>query len=108
LNTLDGHTIALDGETGQVRWDVTPASLAAGETLASSPLVAGDRIIIGSAGDDFGARGWVAGLDAGTGATVWKRYDTGPDGDVGIGAGFNPPYPREQGHGGGVTSTSSQ
>jgi outer membrane protein assembly factor BamB len=97
LNTLDGHTIALDGETGQVRWDVTPASLAAG-----------DRIIIGSAGDDFGARGWVAGLDAGTGATVWKRYDTGPDGDVGIGAGFNPPYPREQGHGGGVTSTSSQ
>jgi lanthanide-dependent methanol dehydrogenase len=108
LNTLDGHTITLDAATGHVRWDVTAASLASGETLSTSPLIAGDRIIIGSAGDDFGARGWVAGLDAPTGATVWKRFNTGPDDDAGIGAGFNPPYPRDQGHDGGVVSWPPQ
>jgi lanthanide-dependent methanol dehydrogenase len=108
VNTLDGHTIALDAATGRVRWDVAAASVASGETLSSSPVIAGDRIIIGNAGDDFGARGWVAGLDASTGATIWKRFDTGPDRDVGIGTGFNPPYPHDQGQGGGVTSWPPQ
>jgi hypothetical protein len=105
LNTLDGHTIALDAATGQVLWDVMAATLSSGETLSTSPLIAGDRIIIGSAGDDFGARGWVAGLDPHTGATVWKRFNTGPEDDVGIGAGFNPPYPRDQRHDGGVAAS---
>jgi PQQ-dependent dehydrogenase (methanol/ethanol family) len=104
LNTLDGRTMALDAATGRVRWDVTSASLSSGETLSTSPLVAGDRIIIGNAGDDFGARGWVAGLDAGTGVTVWKRFSTGPDADVGIGPGFAPAYQRDQGRDGGVTT----
>jgi PQQ-dependent dehydrogenase (methanol/ethanol family) len=108
MNTLDGHTIALDAATGQVRWDVTTASLAAGETLSISPLIADDRIIIGNAGDDFGARGWVAGLDASTGAIVWKRFNSGSDDDAGIGARFNPPYPRDQGHDGGVTTWPPQ
>jgi lanthanide-dependent methanol dehydrogenase len=108
VNTLDGHTISLNAGTGQVRWDVTTANLAAGETLATSALVAGDRIVIGSAGDDFGARGWLAGLDASTGMTVWKRFNTGPDGDVGINAGFTPPYPRDQGYDAGVTSWPPQ
>jgi lanthanide-dependent methanol dehydrogenase len=108
LNTLDGHTVALDGATGQIRWNVRTASLERGETLSTSPLIAGDRIIIGSAGDDFGARGWVAGLDAYTGATVWKRFNTGPDDDVGVGAGFNPPYSRDRSHDGGLTTWPPQ
>jgi PQQ-dependent dehydrogenase (methanol/ethanol family) len=108
LNTLDGHTIALDSATGQVRWNATIAALSSGETLSSSPLIVGDRIIVGSVGDDFGARGWVAGLDASTGATVWKRFNTGPDADVGIGAGFKAPYPRDQTHDGGIATWPPQ
>jgi lanthanide-dependent methanol dehydrogenase len=108
LNTLDGHTIALDAASGKVRWDITSATLSSGETLSTSPLIAGDRIIIGSAGDDFGARGWVAGLDASSGATVWKRFHAGPDADVGIGAGFAPPSRRDQGQNRGVTSWPPQ
>jgi PQQ-dependent dehydrogenase (methanol/ethanol family) len=100
--------MALDAATGQVRWDATTASLDNGETLPTSPMIAGDRIVIGSAGDDFGARGWVAGLDAGTGATVWKRFNTGPDADVGIGAGFAPAYQRDQGRDRGVTTWPPQ
>jgi PQQ-dependent dehydrogenase (methanol/ethanol family) len=108
LNTLDGHTVALDGATGQIRWNVKTASLESGETLATSPLIAGDRIIIGSAGDDFGARGWVAGLEAYSGVTVWKRFNTGPDADVGIGPDFAPAYQRDQGRDGGVTTWPPQ
>ena len=36
LNTLDGHTVALDGATGQIRWNVKTASLESGETLVTS------------------------------------------------------------------------
>lgn len=108
LNTLDGHTIALDSATGQVRWDVAAASLEKGETLSSLPLVAGDRIIIGSAGDDFGARGWVAALDAHSGAIIWRRFNSGPDADAGIGAEFKPPYPSDQGSDGGVETWPPQ
>jgi hypothetical protein len=37
--------------------------------------------------DDYGARGWIAALAAGTGHDVWRRFSTGRDLDVGIDAG---------------------
>jgi len=97
LNTFDGHTMALEAATGHVVWDAAIADPADGETLTAPPLVTGGRVFIGVAGDDFGVRGWVAALDAETGAVVWKRYNTGPDQDVGIGPGFLPPYTRDAG-----------
>src|SRR5437762_4360686 len=39
LNTLDGQTIALNAETGEAVWQITSASVDAGETLTSAPLV---------------------------------------------------------------------
>jgi PQQ-dependent dehydrogenase (methanol/ethanol family) len=65
-----------------------------GETLASSPVLAGDAILVGNAGDDFGVRGWLKALEPDTGRTLWTRYSTGPDEDVGIGAAFRPFYGR--------------
>jgi PQQ-dependent dehydrogenase (methanol/ethanol family) len=93
LNTLDGHTTALDPASGRVLWDARVAAVSKGETLRSSPLPAGDRVYVGNAGDDFGARGWLAALDAASGREVWRRYSTGSDAEVGIGPGFKPPYP---------------
>ena len=97
FNTLDGHTIAIDAQGGRPVWDVRMADPAAGETLASAPLVLHDKIIIGHAGDDFGARGLIAALDRATGAQLWKRYNTGPDVDVGIGDAFAPYYATDRG-----------
>lgn len=97
FNTLDGRTIALDSGSGRVVWDVASASLAAGETLTSAPLVAGGRVYIGNSGDDFGARGWIAALEAETGREIWRRYSTGPDAEVGIGPAFKPFYPGDRG-----------
>ncbi|HEX3402325.1 MAG TPA: PQQ-binding-like beta-propeller repeat protein [Acetobacteraceae bacterium] len=96
LNTFDGHTIALDAETGNVLWDVAMADVGRGETLLAAPLLAGGRVFIGNSGSDFGVRGWMAALDAASGRVLWKHYNTGPDADVGIGSGFASPYlPRD-------------
>jgi PQQ-dependent dehydrogenase (methanol/ethanol family) len=88
LTTLDGHAIALDAATGAVLWDMRVADLSQGETLPAPPLVARGSVLLGSGGDDFGARGWIAALSAETGRLLWKRYSTGPDDAVGIGPGF--------------------
>jgi lanthanide-dependent methanol dehydrogenase len=92
LNTLDGHTVALDAETGRVAWDIVTAELGRGETLTAAPLVVQNRVLVGSSGSDFGARGWLAAVDADTGREIWRRYSTGPDQDVGVGADFRSPY----------------
>jgi lanthanide-dependent methanol dehydrogenase len=107
LTTLDGHALSLDAASGAVRWDVTIAQLSNGDSLAPvPPLVADGRVFIGNGGDDFGVRGWVAALDAGTGHVLWQRYSTGPDSDVGIEDGDDrgvktwPPGAWQQGGGG--------
>jgi PQQ-dependent dehydrogenase (methanol/ethanol family) len=97
LNTFDGHAMALEAATGRVLWDAVVADPAAGETLTAPPLVARGRAFIGVSGDDFGVRGWIEALDAETGAVLWKRFNTGPDPEVGIGRGFMPPYARDAG-----------
>ncbi len=87
ITTLDGHVTALDAETGSTHWDVAPADLASGETLTGAPGVVGPYVLVGNSGDDYGARGWIAALDAGTGREVWRRFSTGRDLEVGIDAG---------------------
>jgi PQQ-dependent dehydrogenase (methanol/ethanol family) len=108
VNTLDGHTIALDAASGRVMWDFVTADTVRAETLATAPTVVGDRVFVGNAGDDFGARGWIAALDAATGRTLWKRFNIGPDQDVGIGTAFRPPYPSDQGRDLGVETWPPQ
>jgi lanthanide-dependent methanol dehydrogenase len=63
-----------------------------GETLLAAPLVANDRVYISNSGSDFGAPGWMAALDAATGRILWKRYNAGPDVDIGIDSSFVAPY----------------
>jgi PQQ-dependent dehydrogenase (methanol/ethanol family) len=90
FSTLDGHVIAVDAHTGRMEWDAVVANPHQGETLTSPPTLSGDRLVIGNAGDNFGARGWVVALDAATGRQVWRHYTTGPDQDVGITQTFTP------------------
>jgi lanthanide-dependent methanol dehydrogenase len=49
-------------------------------------------------------RGWIAALDARTGAVAWRAYNTGPDKDVLIGPAFKPFYPQDRGPDLGVSS----
>jgi alcohol dehydrogenase (cytochrome c) len=103
-NTFDGHTLALDAATGAVLWNVRPADPSKGETLTLPPLAIGDRLIVGSSGDDYGARGWIAALAAADGSTLWKHRHTGPDSEVGIGADFKPAAAEKTGTDLGIAS----
>jgi PQQ-dependent dehydrogenase (methanol/ethanol family) len=71
-------------------WDVAIANPHQGETLTSPPTLSAGHVVIGNAGDNFGARGWVVALDAATGHELWRHYTTGPDHDVGITQTFAP------------------
>ncbi|WP_426954392.1 PQQ-binding-like beta-propeller repeat protein [Muricoccus radiodurans] len=103
LTTVDGRAVALDAATGRAIWEVQATDPGAAESLAA-PVLAGERVIIGSAGDDFGMRGWVEAREAATGHVLWRRYSTGPDSEAGIGPAFHPFYrPGERAELGQVT-----
>jgi PQQ-dependent dehydrogenase (methanol/ethanol family) len=104
MNTLDGRTIAVNAETGRPEWDRQLGDINIGETMTMAPIVVGDKVIVGNAGSQFGARGWIQALNVKTGKTVWKAFNTGPDADCLIGASFHPFYAQDRGKDLGVTS----
>ncbi len=81
-NLLDGHTVAIDTATGQEVWNTKVADLNVGESTPMAPLVAKDRVIVGTAGGEYGVRGWVKGLDLKTGEIRWTGYSIGSDAEV--------------------------
>ena len=78
-NLLDGHTVAVDAATGRELWKTQIADLAQGETTPMAPFVAGNRVIVGPSGGEFGIYGWVKGLDLATGKILWTAHNMGPD-----------------------------
>ncbi len=78
VGSLDGFLHAIDAATGQRIWKVDTLPARGPKTpftLSATPVVAGDAIVVGSAGADFaGARGYVAAFDATTGAFRWRFY----------------------------------
>ncbi|HYK20189.1 MAG TPA: methanol/ethanol family PQQ-dependent dehydrogenase [Pyrinomonadaceae bacterium] len=104
FNTLDGNTIALDANTGQLAWKTKVADINLGESITMAPLVVKGKVLVGNSGGEFGVRGWVTALNASDGVIAWRAYSTGPDADVLIGANFHPYYQKDQGKDLGVTS----
>ena len=91
-NLLDGHTVAVDANTGREVWKTKLADINMGETITMAPLVVKGKVFVGNSGGEMGVRGWIAALDAATGKLAWKAYHTGPDADVLIGPRFKPFY----------------
>jgi len=78
VGALDGYLHAIDAATGQRLWKVDTLPARGPKTpftLSATPVVAGDVIVVGSAGADFaGGRGYVAAYDLATGAFRWRFY----------------------------------
>jgi quinohemoprotein ethanol dehydrogenase len=74
---MDGRLDALDAATGKVLW--TAESIPEGMLNNSSgaPRTMNGKVIIGNAGADFGARGFVTAFDAKSGKLLW-RFFTAP------------------------------
>nr|WP_245426037.1 methanol/ethanol family PQQ-dependent dehydrogenase [Mesorhizobium sp. WSM3862] len=104
FNTLDGHTIALDANSGQPIWNIHIGNINVGETLTMAPLVVKGKVLVGNSGGEMGVRGWVKALDAGDGHVVWTAFSTGPDKEVLIGPDFKPHYDMDKGKDLGVTT----
>jgi PQQ-dependent dehydrogenase (methanol/ethanol family) len=82
VTTLDNHVIAIDAKTGKELWKVQNGNYTSGETITMSPLVVGDKVIVGNSGGEYGVRGSLTAYGIGDGRVVWRAYGTGPDKDV--------------------------
>ncbi len=76
--TADGYLIALDAETGALRWEQAVADPAKGYSFTMPPLIYDDLVIIAPAGGELGIKGWVGGFRLSNGEPVWK-FNTVPD-----------------------------
>lgn len=71
---LDGRLFALDARTGQLIWSVETTTPEGSQTVTGAPRTFNGKVIIGNAGADWGARGYVTAYDAATGRQVWRFY----------------------------------
>ena len=83
LATLDAHVVALDTQTGKVVWDKKIGDYTYAETFTIMPLAVNGLIVFGTAGAEYGVRGWVAAINADTGAPAWKTYTIPGPGEPG-------------------------
>jgi alcohol dehydrogenase (cytochrome c) len=74
MGTIDAHLIALDAKSGKPIWNVEVAKAAAGYALTHAPLVIKDKVIVGTAGGEYGIRGFIVAYDAKTGKEDWRFY----------------------------------
>jgi quinohemoprotein ethanol dehydrogenase len=72
--TLDGRLLALDAQTGRELWTVPTVSADSMQTINGAPRAFNGKVVIGNAGSDFGARGYVSAFDAVTGRQLWRFY----------------------------------
>ncbi len=74
MATLDNHVVALDAATGKVVWNEALNAADVGYAMTLAPLVVKGKVIVGVSGGEYGARGFIEALDAGTGKQVWKLH----------------------------------
>jgi len=69
--SLDGRLFAINKATGEKVWERRVADPAIAETLTHAPLIVRDVAIVGTAGGEFGIRGFIEGTDLNTGQRLW-------------------------------------
>jgi len=80
MGTIDAHLIAIDAKNGQPLWNTTVADAKSGYALTHAPLVVKDKVIVGTAGGEYGIRGFIAAYDVHTGKEAWRFYTiAGPE-----------------------------
>jgi quinohemoprotein ethanol dehydrogenase len=74
IAALDGRLIALDAGTGKPVWTTQTLDKGQPLSLTGAPRIAAGQVVIGNAGGDFGARGYISAYDAETGRPTWKFF----------------------------------
>jgi quinohemoprotein ethanol dehydrogenase len=72
---LDGRLFALDAASGNVLWNAdTIVDKTRAYTSTGAPEVAGDVVVIGNAGAEYDARGYLSAYDLDSGKLAWRFY----------------------------------
>jgi alcohol dehydrogenase (cytochrome c) len=83
MATIDARLIAIDATNGHPLWNVAVAKPEAGYAMTLAPLVVKDKVIIGTAGGEYGIRGFIAAYEAKTGKEAWRFYTIPGKGEPG-------------------------
>jgi alcohol dehydrogenase (cytochrome c) len=84
LASFDARIIAIDARTGRELWKTPPAGEPKqGYAFTHAPLIVKDKIIAGTAGGEFGVRGFIAAWDVKTGKEVWRFHTVPGPGEPG-------------------------
>ena len=82
-HTLDGRLIMTDKATGEVDWERKVANPEIAETITGAPLIVKDMAITGTAGAEYGIRGWIAATDLNNGEEKWRFHTIPGPGEPG-------------------------
>ncbi len=75
VGTTDGYLVCLDAKTGQEIWKVdTFYDRTKPYTITSAPKIAGNKVIIGNSGGEFGVRGYISAYTINSGELAWRFY----------------------------------
>src|ERR1700761_7337323 len=83
LSQLNGDQVALDQETGKVKWSTPVVPPGEGFSITSAPLYYNGDLFVGGSGGEYGIRGRLTALDATTGKILWKSYTIPGPGEKG-------------------------
>ena len=73
--SLDGRLFALNAQDGEVIWQVdTFTDRSIPYTITGAPRIAGNNVVIGNSGAEYGVRGYVTAYDLETGKQSWRFY----------------------------------
>jgi alcohol dehydrogenase (cytochrome c) len=81
---IEDTLVALDLKTGRVLWETELADYRKGYSGTLAPLVVKNKILVGTAGAEFGTQGFVDAYDAETGKRVWHFSTIPGPGEPGI------------------------
>ena len=85
VGTLDGRLIALDQYTGSLVWSAQTTDPAAqAYSITAAPAIAGNKVVIGNSGSEYGVRGYITAYDAETGKQAWRFYTVPGDPNKGF------------------------
>ena len=70
--TSDGFLIALDMADGKLHWERQITSAEEGHYLSMPAMIVDDAVIYGTAGADWGGRGWVGAFKLDDGTELWR------------------------------------
>ena len=104
MTTLDAHLVALDARTGTVQFDVELEDHRKGYASTIAPIVVKNKVIVGVAGGEFGAPGFIDAYNVDTGRREWRHRTVPNKGEPGFESW--PPGAAERG-GAGVWVTGS-